>query len=124
MNEVGYMCVHIKKTISLEEMICSKFNSGGKGARGTERKQENGKGEGSDKDLRYSPDGRELHIYHPLCKCAVKLSYSTLKQENAEIKSSPSCSHPAGSTLYGCLLPTRDSLRFFPPALTMPRGFP
>lgn len=47
-----------------------------------------------------------------------------LSGKNAEIKSSPSCSHPAGSTLYRCLLPTRDSLRFFPPALAMPRGFP
>lgn len=71
-------------------MMCSKFNSGKKErVRGTERKQENGKGGGSDKDLGYSPDGRELHIYHPPGKCGVKLSHSTLKREERRDKELP-----------------------------------
>lgn len=47
------------------------------------------KGGGSDNGLRYSPDGKQLHPYHPLGMCGVKLSDSKLEQEKAEIKTSP-----------------------------------
>lgn len=85
---------------------------------------ENGTGGGSDKHLRYPPDGRELDLYHPLRKCGVKLSDCTPEREKAKIKRSHS--HPAGSTLLCSLwMPAAagDTLRP-PPALTILRGFP
>lgn len=81
-------------------MLFRKLNSGKEGVTGRERQVENEKGGGSIKQLRYSPDGRELELYYPPSKRGVKLSYSTLEQEKAEIKSSLSCSHPAGSILF------------------------
>lgn len=52
-------------TTATHSVINSPFDSGKEGVRGGEREVENGKGGGSDKPLRYSPDGRELDLYYP-----------------------------------------------------------
>ncbi len=79
-------------------MLFSKFNSGKEGLRGGEREVENGKGGGSHKQLRWEGVTSLLSTQQ---MCRVKLSDSrSLKREKAEIKSSPSCFHPAGSTLF------------------------
>lgn len=67
----------------------SKFNTGKEGVRDRDREVEHGKGGGSDKQLRYSPDGRELDLDHPLCKCGVKLSDRHNRAEESGDKELP-----------------------------------
>lgn len=65
----GYIKLH---DYFLRRFTCSTL--GKKSVRDGDREVENGKGGGSDKQQRYSPDGRELDLYHLLCKCGVKHS--------------------------------------------------
>lgn len=74
------------------------------GGEGGDMEVENEKGGGSLHELRYSPDGSEVDLLHPICKWGLKLSNSRVDQDSCQMKisSSPS-SHSIDSCSFSCL---------------------